>query len=195
MEERLYLITSNARPVAAAIEGGVDLVQLRNKELDDAAFLDLARTLVSICHDRGVRLILNDRVHLVREAGADGAHVGGDDMGAGEARAILGPGRLLGVSTHSAEQLAAVQHADYAGLGPMFSSNTKHLTRTPGGAALVRSIQGVSDLPVFPIGGITVQNIAELIKAGATRAAVGYGICDATDPHATAAELRAILTK
>ena len=120
--------------------------------------------------------------------------IGEHDVDAEKARAMLGPEKLLGVSTHNAEQLAAVRHADYAGLGPMFSSNTKHLTRTPGGPALVRSIQGVTDLPVFPIGGITVQNIVELIEAGATRVAVGYGICDASDPHATAAELRAFLT-
>ncbi len=189
MEERLYLITSNARPVAAAIEGGVDLVQLRNKELDDAAFLDLARTLVSICHDRGVRLILNDRVHLVREAGADGAHVGEDDMGAGEARAILGPDKLLGVSTHSAKELAAVRHADYAGLGPMFSTTTKHLTRTPGGAALVQNALGHARVPVFCIGGIDAGNVHELVAAGATRIAVGSAICDAGDPKAAAAEL------
>lgn len=189
VEERLYLITPDARPVAAAIEGGVDLVQLRNKELDDEGFLDVARTLVSICHDRGVRLILNDRVHLVEDAGADGAHVGEDDMGADEARTMLGPDRLLGVSTHNAEELAVVRDADYAGLGPMFSSTTKHVARTPGGAALVQSALGQARVPVFPIGGIDAANVQELVAAGATRIAVGSAICDAADPRAAAAEL------
>ena len=189
MKERLYLITPDDRPVATAIEGGVELVQLRNKELDDDAFLERARALVLICHDRGVRLILDDRVHLVADAGADGAHVGEDDMDPERARALLGPDRLLGVSTHNGEELAAVRHADYAGLGPMFATNTKQLARTPGGAALVQSALGHARVPVFCIGGIDTGNVHELVAAGATPIAVGAAICEAADPKAAAAEL------
>lgn len=191
MEARLYLITDRIACVAAAIDGGVDLVQLRDKTIDDDAFLERARALAAICHEKNVPLVLNDRVHLVEPAGADGAHVGEDDLPPEQARSILGRGRLLGVSTHDRAELAGAKArgADYAGLGPMFRTATKTSTRTPGGADLVRATVGATDLPVFCIGGITAANAGELVAAGARRFAVSSAIVDAVDPRAAAAEL------
>lgn len=195
MDARLYLVTAKIEPVAEAIEGGVDLVQLRDKRSDDEGFLRTARELVSICRARGVPVILNDRVHLVAASGADGAHVGEADLPPERARELLGPGLLLGVSTHGRAELAAARGrgADYAGLGPMFPTKTKSLSRAPGGAELVRSTLGATGLPVFCIGGIDASNVAGLVEAGARRIAVSSAICDARDPRAAAAELRRLL--
>jgi thiamine-phosphate diphosphorylase len=191
LSSRLYLITDRIEPVAAAIEGGVDLVQLRNKALDDEAFAALAARMSALCRGRGVPFVINDRVHLVEVTGADGAHVGEDDLAPEEARRILGPGRLLGVSTHDRAELAAAagRGADYAGLGPMFPTATKTLSRTSGGADLVRSTLGATDLPVFCIGGIGPDNVGELVRAGATRVAVSSAITEAADPAAAARRL------
>ena len=191
MEARLYLITDRVEGVAEAIDGGVGLVQLRHKTLDDSDFVERARALVRICHAKGVRLILNDRVRLVAEAGADGAHVGENDLDPNDARTILGRDKLLGISTHDRDELgrAGALGADYAGLGPMFPTGTKDLARPPRGADLVRETLGATDLPVFVIGGITAANAGQLVTAGARRIAVSAAICGADDPRAAAAEL------
>lgn len=198
MQARLYLVLTpqvcRADPVAtatAAIDGGVDMVQLRDKRASDAEFLALARELAKACRPRGVPLILNDRVHLVRAAGADGVHVGEDDTPPEE----IERGMILGLSTHNRAEAAAAKArgATYIGLGPMFATGTKELKRTPGGVALLREVLGTTDLPVFPIGGITAANAPHLIAAGATRLAVSSAICAAGDPRGAAAELRALL--
>jgi thiamine-phosphate pyrophosphorylase len=186
-------------PVAtaiAAIEGGVDLVQLRDKEATDEAFLALARSLVAALRPRGVPLVLNDRVHLVRAAGADGVHVGEDDTPPEEVARRPGiEGMIVGLSTHDRAEARAARGrgATYIGIGPMFPTGTKELTRVPGGAALLREVLPATDLPVFPIGGITAANAPELVKAGATRLAVSSAICASVDPRSAAAELRALL--
>lgn len=183
--------------VGAAIEGGVGAVQLRDKEASDAEFLRIARELVPHCRERGVPLLLNDRVHLVEAAGADGVHLGEDDMAPEEARRVLGPGLLVGLSTHDRAEAAAAaaRGADYVGLGPMFPTGTKALRRDPGGPALLRSVLGATRLPVYPIGGITSANLPLLVAAGARRAAVSSAICSAPEPRAAAAGLRAILAR
>ena len=154
-------------------------------------FLRLARRLAGL----GVPLILNDRVHLVTEAGAMGVHLGEDDLPPEEAREILGPGRILGLSTHDREEVAAAdgRGADYVGLGPMFPTGTKELTRRPGGPGLLRSVRGATVLPVFPVGGITAANLPSLVEAGATRAAVSSAICAAADPRAAALRFSSLL--
>lgn len=203
MHQKLYLIVTPGlcrgdivETVVAAIAGGVDLVQLRDKEATDVEFLRLARALLPACRARGVPLLLNDRVHLVTACGADGVHVGEDDVPPEEARALLGGGAIVGVSTHDRAEAAAAagRGADYAGLGPMYATGTKPLARTPGGPDLVRAVAGATALPVFPIGGITAANLPELVAAGATRAAVSRAICAAEDARAAAAALRAVLT-
>lgn len=171
----------------ALTSGAIGLVQLREKEIDDDDFLARAASLRALLGDDGPLLILNDRVHLVAEARADGVHLGDDDMDLAEARALLGVHRGIGVSAHDAAEIAAATAAgaDYVGLGPCFPTSTKHLTRPPRGAALVREAAGAA-IPVFSIGGITPENVASLAAAGATRVAVGAGILSAPDPAAAA---------
>ncbi len=198
MHARLYLLLTpqvcRIDPVAtalAAIDGGVDMVQLRDKEADDAEFLRLARELGKVCRPRSTPLILNDRVHLVRASGADGVHVGEDDTPPEE----IDKGLIIGLSTHGLAEAKAAKGrgVTYIGVGPMFPTGTKELTRTPGGAVLLREALQATNLPVFPIGGITAANARELVAAGATRLAVSSAICAAEDPRAAAAALRALL--
>jgi len=179
----------------AALDGGVNAVQLRDKEAPDGAFLRLATELVAVCREHGVPLILNDRAHLVAQSGADGVHVGEDDLPPEEIRRRYGDRIVVGLSTHDRAEVAAAtgRGADYVGLGPMFATPTKSLTRTPGGTALFRDAADTTTLPLFPIGGIDAANAGTLIAAGATRLAVSAAICAAEDPRSAAAELRALL--
>jgi thiamine-phosphate pyrophosphorylase len=165
------------------------MVQLRDKEAGDAEFLRLACDLRAAC--RGIPLILNDRVHLVGPAGADGVHVGEDDIPPEE----IPKGMIVGLSTHNRAEVAAAasRGATYIGLGPMFPTETKRLKRAPRGADLLREALRATDLPVFPIGGITAANAPALVAAGATRLAVSAAICAAADPRAAAAALRTLL--
>jgi thiamine-phosphate pyrophosphorylase len=201
-DARLYLILTPSicfldplETARRALYGGAEMLQLRDKHSTDEEYLRLARPLAAICRRHGAPFILNDRVHLVGEADADGAHVGEDDLPPADARAILGPDRILGISTHDRDEVAAAldKGADYMGLGPMFDTTTKDLARSPGGADLVRSVAGATTLPVFPIGGITAANAPILIDAGATRLAVSAAICEASDPAAAARHLLDLL--
>ncbi|MDH3591465.1 MAG: thiamine phosphate synthase [Planctomycetota bacterium] len=194
----LYLIadprTGDAATLRRAIAGGVDAVQLRAKGAADRDVLSWAREMRAICLEAGIPFLLNDRVALVADARADGVHLGQEDMDPQEARALLGPDRIVGLSTHDRTEVLAARAADYLGLGPMFPTVTKDLTRTPGGPALVAAGSDATDLPLFPIGGIDETNLAVLVAAGARRAAVSGAIWLATDPRGAATRLRAILT-
>ena len=197
---RLYLIVTPslcvdvAATVRGAIAGGVDVVQLRDKQADDAAYAACARELAAICAG-AVPFLLNDRWDLVEATGADGVHLGQQDASIEQVRRALGPDILLGLSTHdSAEaEAAADRGADYVGLGPMFATGTKNLSRRPGGTKLLRAVSGATSLPLFPIGGIHAGTLRELVDAGATRAAVSSAICGAPDPRAATAALGALL--
>ena len=183
----------------ALASGAIGAVQLREKEaegIDDDAFLGRAAALRALCMDAGALLILNDRVHLVAAARADGAHVGEGDMEPKAARAVLGPDLLLGVSTHDAAEVEAAPRAgaDYAGLGPCFPTSTKRLSREPAGPDLVRACVGRATIPVFPIGGITPVNAVLLAAADAARVAVSAGILSAEDPGAAALSILRALT-
>lgn len=200
---RVYLVVGEASSggpwqdaVARALSSGVvGVVQLREKDVDDATFLARAGTLGRLARAAGALLVLNDRVHLAAACGADGAHVGEDDLPPAQARRLLGPDRLLGVSCHDAAEVAAASAlgADYAGLGPCFPTGTKALARRPRGAALVGEALPGARLPVFPIGGITPDNVGALAAAGATRVAVGAGVLRAADPAAAARAIAAAL--
>lgn len=165
--------------------GLVGMVQVREKHATDADVIHRASTLRPLVDRTGTLLMLNDRVHLVREAGADGVHVGEADMPPEEARRILGPDLLLGTSTHDEHEVAgaSARGADHAGLGPCFSSTSKSLERSTGGPDLVRRcLPHAGDLPIFPIGGVSPANVASLTRAGARRVAVGAGVLEAGDP-------------
>lgn len=190
---RLYLVCP-ARPRAwleAAVEGGVDLIQLRDKDLDDDGIVAAAREFKAT----GALFILNDRPDLVRSAAADGVHVGQDDLSAVEAREIVGGEHLVGLSTHSPEQIDAAAGApvDYIGVGPVHATPTKP-GRPAVGHDLVRYAATASPVPFFAIGGISPVNAADVRAAGASRIAVVRALTGAADPRSTAAQLRRLIS-
>ena len=180
--------------VKEAILGGAQVIQLREKEMDDAALLAVARDLRQMTRAHGVLLIINDRPDIARLSEADGVHLGQEDLAIHDARRIVGPDMLVGVSTHGLEQLrkAILQGADYVGVGPTFPSATKSFDAFAG-LAFVREAFVETTLPAFAIGGIHLGNIAEVVAAGARRVAVSHAICAADDPRQAAARLRAAL--
>jgi thiamine-phosphate pyrophosphorylase len=198
-DARLYLVC-DLRPggralddvLAAALQGGVDVVQLRDKRATGEQLLAAAATARRRCDEAGALLILNDRPDLVAGAGADGCHVGQDDMDVAAARALAGPGALVGRSTHSPADIAAAGGADYIGVGPVHATPTKP-GRPAAGLELVRHAAAHAPVPFFAIGGIDAANVGAVVAAGARRIAVVRAIADAADPRAAAAALRAAL--
>lgn len=180
--------------IAEAAAGGVGMFQLREKQLDDRDLLQRARDMRHWTRRVGALLIVNDRVDIAALAQADGVHLGQTDLQVRDARRILGPDALIGVSTHSVEQLrqAIADGADYVGIGPIFSSTTKQFG-TLAGLDLIRAASRTTNLPAFAIGGITPANIGQVVAAGASRVAVSAAIARADDPQAVARALRAAL--
>ena len=176
----------------AALAGGADMIQLRDKAGSLRDLLPQARAIQALCRSQGAVFIVNDRVDLALAADADGAHVGQEDLPAASARRLLGPRRLLGVSTHSLAQAEAAQQvgADYIGFGPMFATGTKDTGYAPRGLDTLRGIRQVVALPILAIGGITLENVAETIAAGATAPAVISAVVAAPDIAAAAAAFR-----
>jgi thiamine-phosphate pyrophosphorylase len=175
--------------LAPALAGGVDVVQLRDKQASDDELLAAAAVARRLCDESGALLILNDRPDLVPVAGADGCHVGQDDMGVAEARAIAGAAAIVGVSTHFPGDIDAARDADYIGVGPVHATPTKP-GRAPVGLELVRYAAFHAAVPFFAIGGIDAANVVAVVDAGARRVAVVRAIADAADPRAAAAALR-----
>jgi len=200
---RLYLVL-DARPhgedpsllLHAALRGGVDVVQLREKELPDEALVAAAEPFRAACAAYGALFVLNDRPDLVEACGADGVHVGQADATAPEARSRLGAERLVGVSVTSGEQMAAAQAAgaDYAGVQAIFATPTKPEEEAHG-LEIVRVAVETLSIPWFAIGGIELTNVAEVAAAGAPGVAVVRAIRDADDPEAAARELRRVLDR
>jgi thiamine-phosphate pyrophosphorylase len=194
---RLYLVL-DARPhgrhpdqlLEAALRGGVDIVQLREKELSDEELVRAARPFREACNRDGALFVLNDRPDLVEACGADGVHVGREDTPPEEARAVVGPERLVGLSAETEAGLAG--DADYFGVGAIFGTPTKPES-PPGGLELVRVARERLRVPWFAIGGIELDNVAEVVLAGAPGVAVVRAIRDAEDPEAAARALRAVL--
>ena len=199
----LYLVVE-ARPrgrtaehlLAEALAGGVDAVQLREKEAADEAIVEAGRRIGALCRDHGALFVVNDRPDLAVACGADGVHVGQEDAAVEEARRVVGPDRLVGVSTHTEEQIAAARasSADYLGVGPVYATATKPGVR-PVGTGLVRHAAVHAGKPFFAIGGIDAGTAAEVAAAGAERVAVVRAIRDAEDPRAATAALRAALSR
>jgi thiamine-phosphate pyrophosphorylase len=169
--------------LAAVIEGGCRMVQLREKAWPSGRLLPLVRRLRERCARAGVTFVVNDRVDLAVAAGADGVHVGQEDLPAPDARALLRPGMLLGVSTHGVEQARVAQAAgaDYVAVGAMFPTATKPDFELVG-PALVRTLRPEIRVPLIGIGGITHDNVAEVVRAGADGVAVISAVCAAPDP-------------
>jgi thiamine-phosphate pyrophosphorylase len=177
---------------AAALAGGADMIQLRDKTGSLRDLLPQARSIRALCRSRGALFIVNDRVDLALATDADGAHVGQEDLPAASARRLLGPRRLLGVSTHSLAQAEAARQAgaDYIGFGPMFATGTKDTGYEPRGLNALRGIRRAVSLPILAIGGITHENVTMVIEAGAAAPAVISAVVAAADISAAAAAFR-----
>lgn len=175
----------------AAIAGGADVIQLREKTLPHRQFWELARRLRALTLESETLLIINDRADIAAAVGADGVHVGQDDLPVAAARRIVGGDKLVGLSTHSLEQAraAVAAGADYIGVGPMFASPTKTISPTPG-PAFLKAVAAEISLPAFAIGGITAGNIGTLVDAGGRRAAVCQSVIAAEDPKSAARALK-----
>ncbi|MFD1641862.1 thiamine phosphate synthase [Halohasta litorea] len=180
--------------VEAAIEGGVDAVQLREKGLDIGTRYELGRELRELTTEAGIDLIVNDRVDLAHAIGADGVHLGQSDLPVSAAREILGPEAIIGasVSTVSEARLAAITGADYLGVGAVYGTDSKPDAETADeglGLDRLTDIAAAVKIPVVAIGGITPDNAAAAIDAGADAVAVISAITGADDPTAAAREL------
>lgn len=171
----------------AAIEGGARIVQLREKTLPASRVLERARQLRDITEQHDVLLIINDSVEIAYLSGADGVHLGQDDIAPHEARRILGPDAIIGLSTHEPEQAAraAAAGADYIGVGPIFETATKEHRRAVG-TEYIRQADEVCELPGYAIGHVDCETIDEVLAAGATRIAVCTGIIARPDPAVAA---------
>ena len=196
---RLYAVTDRSwtgrqtltQQVEAALRGGATCVQLREKEMERDALVALARELKALCARYGVPLLINDDAALALEVDADGVHVGQEDMAAQEARRLIGPDRILGVTAKTVEQALAAQAAgaDYLGSGAIFGSATKRNAR-PMTRELLQSICKSVSIPVVAIGGISRENIASLADTGIRGAAIVSGIFAAPDIEAECRLLR-----
>lgn len=199
---RLYAVTDRAwaadedaflAQVEAAIDGGAAFVQLREKHLDDKDFLAEAERFVALCRRKGVVSIINDNVEIAAKTGADGVHVGQEDLAAGRVRQVLGPDKIIGVSAHTVEEALAAQAAgaDYLGTGAAFVTGTKTDAK-PISRDTIRAICAVVDIPVVAIGGITRDNLPELKGCGLDGVAVVSALFAQKDVKAAARELLAL---
>ena len=177
--------------VAAALRGGVTAVQLRAKTATTLEQLELARTLKELCRAAGAPFVVNDRVDVALAAEADGAHVGHigeEDLSPTDARRLLGPDAVVGVSVGSSQEAraATAQGATYVSAGPMFATSTKSNAGPAAGEALLRHVRAATGLPVVVIGGITPERAGPLYAAGADGVCVGAAILRAADPEQVA---------
>ncbi len=196
---RLYLVCG-ANPAGRelptllreAVAGGVDVVQLREKRVPEEELASIASAARELCERLGALLIVNDRPWVAREARADGVHVGQDDIPATEVRELVGPEMLIGVSTHSPEQIDAIDASvvDYIGVGPIHETPTKP-GRTAVGPELIRYAAAHAPVPFFAIGGLNVDNLDDALAAGARRVCVLRAIAEAAEPERAARSIRA----
>jgi thiamine-phosphate pyrophosphorylase len=177
--------------IAEAAEGGVSIFQLREKELPDRELLERAKRVRKWTRDAGVLFIMNDRVDLAKLCEADGVHLGQDDLSVAAARKILGPDALIGISTHTLEQVrkAVLDGADYLGIGPTFPSKTKEFEQLAG-LEFIHAASEATTLPSFALGGINLDNVHEVKAAGASRIAVSAVLCESDEPRLIATQLR-----
>ena len=196
-DTRLYLVC-DARPRAfldAALRGGADLIQLRDKSLSDEALVAAAKTFRTAADAHGALFILNDRPDLVEACDADGVHVGQDDGTPAQARATVGPDRIVGRSTHAPAQADAADadpDVDYLAVGPVHATPTKPGRPAVGLEYVAYAARTVSK-PWFAIGGLDRETLPKAVEAGATRAVVVRAITEAPDAEVAARELRALM--
>jgi len=195
---QLYLLVTASecrygpeQTIRHSLEKGVDVIQIREKGMSDRQLVNYTRQVRDWMAGSDALLIMNDRPDLAAAAGADGVHLGQDDLSVQAARQILGPSSLIGVSTHSSEQVqqAIFEGADYLGAGPVFPSQTKNFSAFPG-LELIRQIANQTCIPWFAIGGIQAENLSEVLEAGACRIAVSSAICRAPHPRGVTESLK-----
>lgn len=200
----LYLITDRKQlppgrglveTVAAALAGGVRAVQLREKDLAAAKLYPLALELRELTARHGARLLINDRLDVALAVDADGVHLGSHSLPVAAARKVLGPDKLVGVSTHRPEEVAAAQRdgADFVTFGPVFFTPSKAAYGKPVGLELLRQAGAPPSLPVFALGGVSRERITDILATGVHRVAVISAIFAAADPAAAAASIIARL--
>lgn len=179
------------RTAAKLISGGAGMIQLRAKGMSAKKMLEAARGLRRACARGSVTLIINDRVDIALSCGADGVHLGQDDLPVGEARKLLGAGAIIGLSTHNASEAAqaSVLGADYVSFGPVFATKTKKDAQSPKGIEGIREARSATTLPIVAIGGITEATLPAVLEAGADAAAVVSDILLAQDITARVASL------
>jgi thiamine-phosphate pyrophosphorylase len=186
--------------LAEAIAGGVDVVQLREKRLEDEFLLEAAGVAADACDAYGALFIVNDRPEIAARVRADGVHIGQDDMPVHKVREIVGPDMLVGLSTHAPSEIDAAlatmadgsPYVDYIGVGPVHATPTKP-GRPAVGTELVAYASAHAQVPFFAIGGIDADTIAPVLDAGASRVCVLRAICEAQDPQRAALALRAAI--
>jgi len=208
-DARLYVLVTTsllrgrdpAEVARDAIRGGADIIQLREKTMSDGEFAALARRLRDVCRAEaadspGALFVVNDRIDVAKLVDADGVHVGQEDLPAADARRLLGPEKIVGVSTHSPEQAraAALAGASYIGVGPVNATPTKPTT-APVGLEYVRHAAAHAEVPFFAIGGVNLQTVDSVLDAGARRIAVCSAVVSADDVRSAAAALKAALMR
>ena len=198
-DKKLYLVTNSDEfdsddkfldAIASALEGGVDILQLREKTMPANKILELGKKIKQLCLQYDVTFIVNDRIDIALILEADGVHLGQDDLDVKSAREILGVNAIVGVSTHAPEQAskAVVDGADYIGVGPVFATPTKQ-GRIPVGLEYVKWVSENIQIPTFAIGGIDAENCQQVFEAGITRIAVVRAIINAPSPQKAAEKI------
>ena len=180
---------------ALLIQGGIDILQLRAKESPKAAILKYAEAMLPLTKTGGVPLILNDYPDLLREVDADGCHVGQEDFGVDDARARVGRDCIVGKSTHTLAQaqMAAAEGADYIGFGPLFPTGTKPTAKAIGLTEL-QMLHELVKLPIYCIGGVKLENLREIVRAGAKRVCIVSDLLLATDVASRTTEVKSVLS-
>ncbi len=201
---RLYLVTDQGSAatgsgqrtltdvVAAAVQGGVSCVQLREKQLNTQDFLAQAMALKALLSPLNIALVINDRIDIALACGAHGVHLGQSDMPIAEARRLLPPEVFIGWSVETLDDVrrSAGLPVDYLGVSPIFATPTKTDTSVPWGLEGLHSVRSATALPLVAIGGIHAGNARDVLRAGADGLAVVSAVCAATDPRAAAQTLR-----
>ncbi len=196
----LYLCVSHRDDMAdfllAVLRGGVDVVQLREKDLDDEVRVRTGRLMAPICHDFGVPFIMNDYPELAATVGADGVHVGQEDVTVARCRELLGPDAIVGLSTHDRQEFddALDQPATYFSAGPIVATPTKP-GRSGTGTAYALECQARSDRPVFVTGGVTSDNVGALVATGLRHFVVVRALTESSAPEESARALRRALDR
>ena len=202
---KLYLVTdrdlslgrSLEEVVCESVAGGVTIVQLREKDAATGEFVELARRLMAVLKPLGVPLIINDRVDVALAVDADGVHIGQSDMSYADARRLLGPDKIIGLSVENFEDLDAANalDVDYIGISPVYGTPTKTDTAEPFGLEGLRKAVQMSVHPTIAIGGMNASTVGDVMAAGTDGVAVVSAICSAPSPRAAAAELLNIINE